>query len=204
MRRHNLTSKDTCQWPPAAATWSDLGGMIGEVTQRGLQLAELTVTLVRVHSARWALLADTLRADVALRSMPDSAWEPAPGPAALWGRASNLSWISAIRGFLRSPRIPESRSPRRLDGSIGIHNICTGRCSGSGSHPAIEASLALLVAHQEPADATWAPAQPQDLDGRRRHSGDTGRTAPRPRGPRHANMEKTPSRGRDEVWPSGL
>lgn len=74
----------------------DLGEMTQQVAAGGLKLAKLVVTLVRVHGPRWPLLPDALRADVALRSMPDEAWVVDAGPEATWGPLSRLAWISSI------------------------------------------------------------------------------------------------------------
>ena len=98
-----------------------------QISNGGLQLAELTITLVRFHGTLWPLLPDALRSDVALMSMPDDAWIPTPGPAATWGQLRKLSWISAIdQHKAGSTRLGEVTVDNDLFG-IAVHVSVRGR-----------------------------------------------------------------------------
>ena len=74
----------------------------------------------------------------------------------------------------------------RLDGRIIAHKTAAGHCPGSGEHARRRRAAGMLAAGQGRADAARPPAQPQDMDGRGRHSRDPGRAAARTPGSRDA------------------
>ena len=63
----------------------------------------------------------------------------------------------------------------RLDGRIIAHKTAVGHCPGSGEPPADERTAGVLAAGQGRADASRLAPQPQDVDGRGRHSRNPGR-----------------------------
>ena len=90
----------------------------------------------------------------------------------------------------------------RLDGRIIAHKTAGDHCPGSGETPADEAAAGVLAAGQGRADATRLAAQPQDVDGRGRHSRNPGRTEARTSGSRDARPVR-PCLAADARGPDG-
>lgn len=73
-----------------------LGEHVGQMTALGTSLANTVLRLVRQHSPRFPALADALRADAALKGVPDDVWIGPDGPSNSWGKLPGLGWIRHI------------------------------------------------------------------------------------------------------------
>jgi N-6 DNA Methylase len=59
-------------------------------------LSAIVVDLVRRHTLRFPLLAESLRSNVTLTDLTEGTWSPAVGPKTKWGSLDNVKWVDGI------------------------------------------------------------------------------------------------------------
>lgn len=66
------------------------------ITESADRLSQLVTDIVKVHTQRFPELAQSLRADVALKEMTDSVWSPKAGSTRSWGTLGQVGWMDQL------------------------------------------------------------------------------------------------------------
>ena len=112
---------------------------VEELSVLGEDLANRVVRLMETLNGPFPRLRTALQDDLSLPAVPDDAWAPTAGPAALWGRLADVAWVQEIRrtGSLAT-RI---RDVSIREGLLGITVLGTPAASeATGPHISIDVS----------------------------------------------------------------